>query len=145
MKKTWLGTIFFALAVVFAVAGTVIYCINSTGSYYDDFTGRIVLVAVVGIALLIGLKIMSYKNVSLLWTDVLYVASAVIIAVAAVMFLSARVESAAVVLGSQLAAGDALAKQSVYTAFAGIGCYMAGMVFIGISGFFNQEKKEENE
>ena len=64
--------------------------------------------------------------------------AAVLLAWTAVTFLGNRVESAAIILGSELEAGNALAKKSIFMAFAGVGCFVLGMIFTGVAGFFEQ-------
>ena len=61
---------------------------------------------------------------------------------AAVTFVSYRVESAGIILGSDLEAGNAKAMGSLMQAFAGIGCFLAASVFTGVSAFFRPVKEQ---
>ena len=142
MKKQSIGNIMLLLALVFAAAGTVIYCINTHGGYYHDFTPMIVVLAVVSMVVLIVLKVLSAKLGDRQWLDLFYVLGAVLYSLTAVKFIASRVESAGIILGSDLEAGNALASQSLYMAFVGIGCFVIGMILIGVAGFFDLVKKD---
>lgn len=142
MKRIGLGLVFTALSVASAIAGVVLYIVNSTGSYYDDFRVLNVVVPLIGIVLAICPTIAAYTIGEKQWTDVFYVLSSVVLAVAAVWFVAARVESAGIILGSRLEAGNQLAKDSLVQAFVGIGCFIASMLFVGVSGFFLQRKQK---
>lgn len=143
-KQGLLGTVFLALAVILALAGIVIYWINTHGGYYSDFAPEIVVCGAAGIAVLIVLKVLAVKIGEKQWMDFLYILAAVLLSWTAVSFLGDRVESAAIILGSNLEAGNTLAKQSLFTAFAGVGCFVLGMILTGVSGFFTQQKEKQN-
>lgn len=136
MKKQIVGTIFLLLAVLLSVAGMVIYWVNAHGEYYNDFTPSVMLYAAFGVVALLAWKVLSVTLGEKRWMDVLYLLAAILLAWAAVDFLGDRVESAAIILGSQLEAGNALAQQSLFTSFAGIGCFILGMILTGVSSFF---------
>lgn len=136
MKKQIVGTIFLLLAVLLSVAGIVIYWVNAHGEYYNDFTPSVMLYAGFGVVALLAWKVLSVTLGEKRWMDVLYLVAAILLAWAAVDFLGDRVESAAIILGSQLEAGNALAQQSLFTSFAGIGCFILGMILTGVSSFF---------
>lgn len=140
MKKQGLGTLFLVLAIVLSVAGVVLYWINTHGGYYSDFTGNIIVCAVLGIVVLVVIKVLAVVRGEKQWMDILYILAAVLLSWTAVSFLGDRVESAAIILGSSLEAGNALAKQSLFTAFAGVGCFILGMIMTGVAGFFSQQK-----
>lgn len=140
MKKQGLGTVFSVLAVVLALAGIVIYWMNTHGGYYSDFTPSIIGYAAAGIVVLIGLKVLAEVKGERQWMDILYILASVLLAWAAVSFLGDRVESAAVILGSDLEEGNVLARQSLFMAFAGTGCFILGMLLTGAAGFFSQQK-----
>ena len=77
--------------------------------------------------------------------DIFYPVAAVLMAIAAVWFIGARVESAAIILGSELEAGNQIARNSLFLAFVGIGCYIAGMLLAGVAGFFNLQKQKTEQ
>ena len=138
MKKRIAGNIMFALAILFAVAGIVLYWMNTHGGYYSDFTIQIVILAVLAIVVMAAIKVLSARIGEKKWIDLLYVLAAVLLAWTAVTFLGNRVESAAIILGSELEAGNALAKKFIFMAFASVGCFVLGMIFTGVAGFFEQ-------
>lgn len=141
MKKQRLGTVFLVLAGILALAGTIIYWINTHGGYYSDFQVNTILYAIAGIVILIVLESLNKITGEYQWMDILYILAAVLFSWAAVSFLGARVESAAVILGSSLEEGNVLAKQSLFMAFGGIGCFILGMLLTGVAGFFDQKKQ----
>lgn len=143
-KQGLLGTVFWTLAVILALAGIVVYWLNTHGGYYSDFAPGIAVCGAAGAAVLIVLKVLAVKTGEKQWMDILYILAAVLLSWAAVSFLGDRVESAAIILGSSLEAGNVLAKQSLFTAFAGVGCFVLGMILTGVAGFFTQQKEKED-
>lgn len=145
MKKQGLGTVFLLLAVICGAAGIILYYINATGKYYDDFQTTVVMWGLAGILAVAVNAFCERKWGDMQWTSLLYPLAGVVFAVAAITFIGGRVESAAIILGSNLESGNALAKTSLYQAFSGIGCFLAGMLFVGIAAFFNQEREAAKE
>lgn len=140
MKRQIAANVVFVLALVAAVAGIVIYWINTHGGYYSDFTASIVAIAVAGIVVLLAIK--ALDNGGKRWVDILYPAAGVLLTIAAVRFLADRVESAAIILASDLEAGNALARPSIYTAFAGVICLVLAMILTGVYGMLNGKAEE---
>ena len=140
MKKQGLGTVFLVISILFAVAGSIIYWVNTHGGYYKDFKLEIIVYAVLGIIVLVILKILTTIKGEKQGVDILYILAAVLLAWAGIKFLGNRVESAAIILGSELEAGNRLAKQSLFQAFAGAGCFFLGMLMTGVTGFFEQQR-----
>ncbi len=140
MKKKGLGIVFMAIASLFAIAGCVIYWINTHGAYYKDFNPTIILLAVLGIFAIIVLNIWSIAREEQIWMDLFYILAAVLFAYAGVSLLGDRVESAAIILGSDLEAGNKIALQSLYMSFVGVGCFIFGMIMTGVAGFFDKQK-----
>lgn len=141
MKKQGLGTVFWTVAVILALAGIVIYWINTHGGYYSDFSPKVVVLALLGVMVLVFLKVLAVTVGEKQWMDSLYILAAIFLSCAAVSFLGDRVESAAVILGSSPEEGNILAKQSLFASFAGVGCFVLGMILTGVAGFFNQQKE----
>ena len=140
MKKFTVGNIFTALSVILAIAGLIIYSVNASGSYYHDFSARVPLIAVVGIVVeIVGLFLMKKFDERYAF-DVFFVVSGVVLMIAAMFFIAARVESAGIILGSSLEAGNDVAYSSLYQAFAGIGCFVIAMLLEGIAGLMKQNK-----
>ena len=145
MKKQGLGTVFLFLAVICGVAGMILYYINATAKYYDDFQITVIMWEIAGILVVIVNAFCERKWEYMKWTSLLYPLAGVLFAVTAVMFIGERVESAAIILGSNLESGNTLAKILLYQAFAGIGCFLAGMLLVGVAAFFNQERAAVKE
>ena len=139
MKAQIAGKIFVLATLILAAAGLVIYCLNASGSYYSDFNYRVVLASGAAIVLIVIQQVLYRKLGDQLWLDALYPAVSVLLAVAAVIFIGARVESAAMILASELEAGNANASSALLQSFIGIGCFIAGILVCGIAGCFRQE------
>ncbi len=137
-KKLTAGNIFSIISMIAGVAGIIIYCINAFGSYYHDFGMQVPTVIAVAIVIELAAFFLTKKNDEKYVYDILYVVSGIVFMVAVIIFLGDRVESAGIILGSDLEAGNALASNSLYQSFAGIGCLIAAMILEGISGFMKQ-------
>ena len=141
MKKFTVGNVFTALSVIVAIAGLIIYSVNANGSYYHDFSVRVPLVAAIGIVVeVVGLVLIKKFDERYVF-DVFFVGSGIVLMVAAMFFIAARVESAGIILGSSLEAGNDVAYSSLYQAFAGIGCFIVAMLLEGIAGLMKQNKQ----
>ncbi len=136
--KLTLGNLFTILSVIVGIVGIVIYGINASGSYYHDFGMTVPLIAGLALAIEVIALVLTKTRDEKYAFDILYVAAGVILMIAVVQFTGARVESAGIILGSDLEGGNALASASLYQAFAGIGCMVGAIVLEGISGFFKQ-------
>lgn len=137
-KSITLGNVFSVLSILTSVVGIVIYVVNATGSYYHDFSMTVPIIATIAIALEIACMVLTKKKDELFWIDLFYPLAGIVVMIAAVVFIAARVESAGIILGSALEAGNAVAFNSLYQAFAGIGCFVVAMLFDGTSGFLKQ-------
>ena len=140
MKKFTLGNIFTCLSVLAAVVGLILYAVNASGSYYHDFGVKVPLVIVAGIIVEIAGLLLIKKFDEKYVFDIFFIAAGALIMLAVVFFAAARVESAGIILGSSLEAGNDLAYSSLYQAFAGIGCLVAAMLLEGVAGFMKQNK-----
>ena len=143
LKRIGAGTVLLIFSILCTVAGLIIYGINATGDYYGDFNTNVIMAGAAG--MLVVLLLLIAGRSQKMWTDFFYPLAGIIFTVAAVLFLSTRVESAAIILGSDLEAGNPLARLSLFQAFAGIGCFMAAMLLTGISGFFDQVKEAKSD
>lgn len=139
-KSVTLGNIFSVLSILTIVAGIVIYVINATGAYYHDFSMTVPVIAGIAIVLEIICLVLTKKKDEQYWIDVFYLLTGIVVMIAAVVYVGARVESAGIILGSALEAGNAAAYSSLYQAFAGIGCFVVAMLFEGVSGFLKQNR-----
>ena len=124
---------------------TTTYSVSSTGAEITnqledmDLNYRVVLASGTAIVLIVIQQVLYHKLGDQLWLGVLYPAVSVLLAVAAVIFIGARVESAAMILASELEAGNAAASSALLQSFIGIGCFIAGILAVGIAGCFRQE------
>lgn len=140
MKKITIGNVFYLIAAICTLIGSVIYYQNANGTYYHDFKWSTMLLGLGCLAAeIIGficIQISKEKR----WTDVIYPICTVLLGFEAVTFIGARVESAGIILGSDLEAGNALASQSLTMAFVGIGFFAGALLILGIAGCMRQTK-----
>lgn len=145
MKRSFrpgIGVVFTGIALLLAAAGTILYSINASGSYYHDLHFTVILLGIGSIFLLaVFTGIVQIKGEQL-WTDIFYPAAGILLALAAIIFVSYRVESAGIILGSDLEAGNKEAMNSLIQSFIGSGCFLAASVMTGISSFFRQVKEQ---
>ncbi|OZG62752.1 hypothetical protein BLEM_0669 [Bifidobacterium lemurum] len=137
-KKIGVGNILLALSALFALAGTVVYVINATGSYYGDFALLVPVLGVVTVVFIAAPIVLEAVMGNRQWIDAIYPIAGVLGIVTMVQYIAARAESVALILGSSLEAGNVAAHQALYTAFAGIACYLLAVVAVCAAGFFNR-------
>lgn len=140
-RKPGAGMIFMILALAATVGGLVLYYMNATGAYYHDFKGRIPVLSVICLILEVLVLVVAKVKGETVWLDFCYPVLAVLLVAAAMTLLGSRVESAGVILGSDLEASNAMAMPALMQSFQSIGCYFAAMLLTGISGFTGQNKK----
>lgn len=145
MKKITGGTVFSSLAFLLSIAGVIVYCVNASGSYYNDLRATVIFLGIISAVLIAGFQVMVRMMGEKKWMDLYYLVAAIVLAITVILYASVRVESAAVILGSDLEAGNMLAYSSLMLAFVGIGCFVLAMFFVGISGFFAQVKETKTE
>lgn len=139
-KKNACGLVLRVLAVCLTVAGLVIYVMNANGSYYGDFSMQIPMLSAACLAVeaaIIGLYVTRKDSVVI---DLLFPVVCVLLACVVVSYVGVRVESAGMILGSDLESGNAEAMPALMQAFTSIGCYLVAMVVAGVSGAFAPAK-----
>lgn len=140
MKKLATGNLVFALAAICTLAATVIYYVNASGSYYHDFNTTTLAIGILCLAAeIIGL-ILIRRTGEQQWTDLVYPVCTCLLGYEAIRYLGARVESAGIILGSELEDGNAAASAALNLSFTGIGLFVAAMLLVGIAGFFRQTR-----
>lgn len=140
--KSGVGTIFLAITIVLTVAGMILYGINAKGSYYHDFKMTVILLGTLGIGIIVAFIVLTHIKGEKNWMDIFYPAAGIVLMLAAIVFVSYRVESAGIILGSDLEAGNANAMNSLIQSFVGVGCFIAASIFSGISAFFRPVKEQ---
>ncbi|OZG64253.1 hypothetical protein [Bifidobacterium eulemuris] len=137
-KKIGAGNILLALSALFSLAGTVVYIVNATGSYYGDFALLVPVLGLATLVLIVAPIVLETVVGDRQWIDACYPIAGVLGIAAMVQYIAARAESVALILGSSLEAGNTAAHQALYTAFAGIACYLLAVVAVCAAGFFNR-------
>lgn len=128
-------------ALILQIAALIVYCVNSTNGYYNDLRVTVAALTVVAIVLTAAGAGMTLKqgNDSMLIT--LLAVAPILLAVALAIFIGARVETIAWVLGSNLEAGNATAMAAVQQAIAGFVVYAVAMAATIVCVFFKQVKE----
>ena len=141
--KSGTGTIFLILTIALAAAGMILYGLNSSGSYYHDFKMPVILLGILGIGIILVFIVLSRRRGEKNWMDIFYPAAGIVLMLGAIIFVSYRVESAGIILGSDLEAGNAKAMNSLIQAFVGIGCFIVASILSGVAAFFSPVKEQK--
>ncbi|MCD7802692.1 MAG: hypothetical protein LUH09_07335 [Clostridiales bacterium] len=137
-RKQGLGFWLLLMAFVVTVAGTVLYCVNANYGYYNDFAFEIPLLSALIMVLEVLLLSLPQRMGERQWMDIFYPIIGVLLAIAMVMFLSVRAESAGTILGSSLEADNEAAHYGLAQSFVGMGCYLVASFLAGAAGFSRQ-------
>jgi membrane-associated HD superfamily phosphohydrolase len=126
--------------IILALIAMSIYVANGNTTYYNDFNSRVVILTVIAIAVEIVLMAVSRIVGEKQWLDIAYIVVPVLLAITAMFFISYRVESAGIILGSDLEKGNITANNALNQAFMGIGFYFLAMISAIVRSFFSQIK-----
>lgn len=127
IKKQSAGFYLTALSAVLAVVGIAFYLVNCKTAYFANFGVNAVVVAcavlavAVQIALIAASQVMGGKKA----LDVLFIAAAVLLAVAFVTFVGARVASIATIMTFE---NNASTMADLTSALVGLVCMVLAMV-----------------
>lgn len=121
--------------------GTVTYLSRSDweGTWPKTYTGM--LLSAVAVAIEIVHLVLTILMGEKRWLDILHIVPPVLLGYTMVGFLSARVASAGLILGSSLEAGNVTAHNALYQAFLGIGLYLAAIILSIVRSFMTQVKE----
>lgn len=129
------------LALILLLIGTILFSVNGTNEYYDDFSSVIPVLGVISVLLIAGILIASQKihsvHLGLIWIAVIVLATVVLM-----ITLDRRVESMAYILGSDLEKDNPLAAPALMQYFIGMGIYLSGLVAAVVAGFSKITKDE---
>lgn len=141
VQKRSIGFYVSIVAAVVAVAAAVVYYLNGNNAYYHDFNTQIMLLSAVAVAIEIVHLVLTILMGEKRWLDILHIVPPVLLGYTMVGFLSARVASAGLILGSSLEAGNVTAHNALYQAFLGIGLYLAAIILSVARSFMAQVKE----
>ncbi len=139
-KKQSVGFFFSITTIIIALLALLIYIKNGNNAYYNDFDFKVVILTVIAIAVEIALIISVRTIGERRWLDIIYLIVPILLGISAIIFISFRVESAGIILGSELEKGNAAASKALSQAFIGIGLYFLAMITSLIKSFFRQLK-----
>lgn len=143
-RQLTVGGYIYAVGIFCTISAMVVYMINANNSYYHDFGMKIPLLTVAAIVLEVVFLFAAVKFGEKTWMDIMFPVISVVLIAAAVIFISRRVESAAIILGSDLERDNALAMSAIIQAIVGIAFYVVSMLLVNVSGGFDivKQKKE---
>ena len=141
LKKQSAGFFLSIAAIMISLIALLIYIINGLNAYYNDFNFKIVMLTIPAILIEIFIILLEHAFGEKRWLDVFHLIPPVLLAIAVVAFISVRVESAGIILGSELEKGNMVARQSLTQAFIGIGLYLAAMITSFTKSFYAQLKQ----
>lgn len=145
-KKQGAGFYFSVLSVLVGIAAVILYVVNSGHSYFDTGTlnSLIVFLSVLAIGLevvvIVGSEFKRANRIDDVVIDVLIIAVIALMTLAFMFFVNDRVYSIAIVLGSDLEAGNASATEAIYQAIVGFVLYAVSIIFGIVAAFFNIRK-----
>jgi chromate transport protein ChrA len=140
LKKLSAGFYFSLATIVIALIALFVYVRNGNGAYYNDFSAKIVILTVAAIVAEIVLIISARLIGERRWLDVVYLIAPILLGLSAVAFISIRVESAGIILGSDLEKGNVAASNALSQAFIGTGLYLVAMTTGVTRSFLGQQK-----
>ena len=141
IKKQSAGFYITVLTVILAGAGTAFYLINCNTSYFSGLgvdkglVSYLIIAIVLEIALIVGSQILGSKA----YLDILPVASAILLVVALVTFISLRVNSIAAIMTFE---NNAQTMADLSSAITGIVLCLLAVLFGIIASFFNIVKEK---
>ena len=142
-KSMGAAGVFYAIVCLLSIVTFVLYVMNATRAYYVDLNSVIAALLVVAIAaevIVLALGRGKEGYALAIVSDVLRVAVPCCLAVAGVMFISARVESLAQVFGSNLELGNVEAHEAATQAVAVIVISLVTWLFSVIAAFLGHGK-----
>jgi hypothetical protein len=140
LKKQSTGFFFSIVTIIVALIALLVYVKNGFNPYYNDFNSKIVILTIVAIVAEIIFIVLVETIGEKRWLDIMYLIPPILLGISAVAFISIRVESAGIILGSELEKGNALASNALLQAFIGIGLYLVAMITSFIKSFHSQLK-----
>jgi len=133
---------FFSIAtIIIALIALFIYIQNGNNAYYNDYNPEIVILTIIAIAVEIIFIVLVQTIGEKRWLDFVYLISPILLGISAIAFISLRVKSAGIILGSDLEKGNVAASNALTQAFIGIGLYLIAMIISSIKSFFSQLKQ----
>lgn len=140
LKKLRAGFFISMAAVVLAVIALFIYIANGNNAYYNDLNSVVVTITIitiiVEIILIIVTSIVGEKH----FLDIFYVVVPALLGIAVLLFISSRVQSAGIILGSDLEKGNLIASKALNQAFKGVIFYFLAMIASMIGSFLRQSE-----
>jgi len=141
LRKQSTGFFFSIATIVIALAALLVYIQNGNNAYYNDYNPEIVILTIIAIAVEIIFIVLVQTIGEKRWLDIAYLISPILLVISAIAFISIRVKSAGIILGSELEKGNVEANQALTQAFIGIGLYLFAMIISATKSFFSQQKQ----
>ena len=141
LRKQSTGFFFSIATIAIALTALLIYIQNGNNAYYNDYNPEIFILTIIAIAVEVIFIILVQTIGEKRWLDIVYVISPILLGVSAIAFISIRVKSAGIILGSELEKGNVAANQALTQAFIGIGLYLFAMIISATKSFFSQLKQ----
>lgn len=143
-KKQSIAFYIAPVTVILSIIAVSIYGHNSGLEYFNDYKGSVVALAVVSIFLqvasVVGPQFLKGRIFDGLFS-VTTILSCVFLMMSVMFFLGDRVYDMAIILGSDLEAGNAAAQSAMSNAIAGIVIYFIAIILNIVSAFFRVKKE----
>ncbi|GFP77545.1 hypothetical protein [Clostridium fungisolvens] len=139
-KRQKAGFYISIMTIILALIGMFIYISNGHTAYYNDFNSRVIILTAIAVAVEIILIVMVQSIGEKQWLDISYLIVSVLLGITTMVFVSYRVESAAIIMGSSLEKGNIAAINALKQALIGVGFYFLAMISSLVGSFFSQKK-----
>ncbi|MBW6471772.1 MAG: hypothetical protein K0B14_01505 [Anaerolineaceae bacterium] len=128
-------------SIIIALIALLIYTLNGKSTYYNDYNSTILNYTLIAVGVEIVFLVLVLTIGEKRWLDIFYVVPPILFGIAAVTFISFRVQSAGIILGSELEKGNVAASNALMQAFIGIGLYFLAMITSFVKSFKAQLKQ----
>lgn len=140
ISKQSIGFYIGVVAALLMLIGTIMLANNCNMPYYKDYNAIVPLLGslavIVAVAILVLKQFVKIPHLEALWIVVI-----LLIGMALMIMISMRVESAAIILGSELEAGNELAQSAMSNFIAGAIITIVSIVAAIVASFFDVTKE----
>lgn len=128
-------------AFIVTLVAVCIYGANSNdGKYYNDFKAGIVIYSVFAMLIIAAAAVLPQFFGKKWYFDALPLIVVALLCVIITSSVGGRIESLAIILASDLEAGNTAAQSAVNQFFVCVGFYAAGIILTVLTAFFKQTK-----
>jgi len=143
-NQKMIGFVAYVIVAIMSIVSIIVYVSNVSTAYYEDMNVSVVVMMVCALVFIIATIVLSQIAKGKLVTivvDVFRVASAVLIILCGVTFISMRIESFGYIFASNLELGNEAAFSAGSQAITGIVLFVVTWILATVASFFEIGKK----